>query len=59
MPWMRRSSSIGRRVVVHAQVDDDVGQAGVAAVSLDDEQTRRLLAAAVPAGLLRGGEAID
>ena len=46
-------------VVVDAQVDDDVGEPGIAAVALDDEQASRLLAAAVAAGLLRGGEAIE
>ncbi len=47
----------GRLVVVHAEVDEDVGEPRVAAVALDDEERRRLLPAAVAAGGLRGGEA--
>ena len=47
------------RVVVDAQVDEDVAEAGVAAVALDDEQRGRLLAAAVAAGGLRRGEALE
>ena len=47
------------RVVVDAQVDEDVAQRGVAAVALDDEQRGRLLAAPVAARGLRGGEALE
>src|SRR5581483_7947823 len=47
------------RVVVDAQVDDDVGEAGIAAVARDDEQRRRLLAAAVAACCLRRAEATE
>ena len=54
---MRRSSSIGPLVVVDAQVDETCRELGVAAVPLDDEERRGLLAAAVAAGLLRRGEA--
>ena len=46
-------------VVVDAEVDEGVGQPGVAAVALDDEQRGRLLAAAVAAGCLRRGEAVE
>src|ERR671933_2645076 len=46
-------------VVVDAQVDDDVGEAGVAAVLLDHEDGRGLLAAAVAARGLGGGEALE
>ena len=49
----------GTLVVVGAEVDEDVGQAGVAAVPLDDEQRRRLLAAAVASRSLGRGEAVD
>ena len=48
-----------RRVVVDAQVDEDVGQPRVAAVPLDDEERGRLLSAPVAARRLRGGEAVD
>ena len=44
-------------VVVDAQVDEDVGQPRVAAVPLDDEQRRRLLAATVATGGLGRSEA--
>ena len=44
-------------MVVDAQVDDDVGEAGVAAVPLDDEQRGRLLAAPVAARRLRAASA--
>ena len=46
-------------VVVDAEVDDEVGEPGVAAVALDDEQRGGLLAAPVAARSLRGGEALD
>ena len=46
-------------VVLDAQLDDDVGQARVAAVALDDEERRGLLAAAVSACRLGRGEAVD
>ena len=46
-------------VVVDAQVDHDVREPGIAAVELDHEHACRLLAAAVAAGLLRRGEAIE
>ncbi len=46
-------------VLVDAQVDEAVGEAGVAAVALDDEQGGRLLAAPVAAGSLRGVEAVE
>jgi hypothetical protein len=46
----------GPLVVVDAEVDEDVGQARVAAVLLDDEERRGLLAAAVASRLLGGGE---
>src|SRR6185503_13156778 len=45
-----------RRMVVDAQVDDDVGQAAVAAVRLDDEQPGRLLPAPVAPRSLRRRE---
>src|SRR5207244_13203932 len=46
-------------MVVDAQVDEDVGEARVAAAALDDEERRGLLAAAVTAGGLRRGETFD
>src|SRR5215210_7725323 len=46
-------------MVVDAQVDDDVGEARIAAVALDDEQARRLLSAPVAARFLGRGEAIE
>ena len=46
-------------VVVDAEVDEEVGEACVTAVLLDDEQARRLLAAAVAAGGLGGVEAVQ
>ena len=46
-------------VVVDPKVDEHVAQAGVAAVLLDHVERRRLLAPAVAAGLLRGGEALE
>ena len=49
----------GPLVVVDAEVDERVRQPRVAAVPLDDEQRRRLLAAAVAARGLRRGEAVD
>ena len=55
----RPSSSTGRSVVVDPEVDDGVGEAGVAAVPLHDEERRRLLAAPVAARRLRRGEAAD
>ena len=56
---MRRSSSSGQLVLVHAQVDDAVGEARVAAVALDHEQRRRLLAAPVAARGLCRVEAVE
>ena len=47
------------RVVVDPQVDEDVAHRGVAAVALHDEQRGGLLAAAVAARRLRGGEALE
>ena len=47
------------RVVVDAQVDEHVAQPGVAAVALDDEERRRLLAAPVASRRLRCGEALE
>ena len=47
------------RVIVDAEVDERVGEPAVAAVALDDEQRRRLLAAPVAARGLRGGEAVE
>ena len=49
----------GTLVVVDPEVDEGVGQARVAAVPLDDEQRRRLLATAVAARSLRGRKAVD
>ena len=46
-------------VVVDAQVDEDVREARVAAVLLDHEQARGLLAAAVAARGLSGVEAVE
>src|SRR4029453_9401238 len=46
-------------VVVDAEVDDDIGETGVAAVALDDQEARRLLSPAVAAGLLCRGEAVE
>ena len=46
-------------VVVSAQVDEDVGEASIAAVLLHDEQRCRLLAPAVATGGLGCGEAVD
>jgi hypothetical protein len=46
-------------MVFDAEVDDDVGQLRVAAVALDDEQRRGLLAALVAACGLCGREAIE
>ena len=46
-------------MVVDAQVDDHVGEAGVAAVALDDEQAGRLLPAPVAARRLRRREAVE
>ena len=46
-------------VVVGAEVDERVREPGVASVSLDDEQGRRLLAAAVASRRLRGGKAVE
>ena len=48
-----------RGMVVGAQVDDDVREAGVAAVRLDDEERGGLLPAPVAAGRLPGGEAAE
>ena len=56
--WSRRSSPSGIRVVVDAEVDERVGEAGVAAVPLDHEERGRLPTAAVAAGRLRGVEAV-
>ena len=47
------------RVVVDAEVDQRVGEPGVATALLDDEQRGRLLPAPVAAGRLGGGEAFD
>src|SRR5581483_10320359 len=47
------------RVVVDAQVEDEVGELRVAAVALDDHERRRLLAAPVSARGLRGVEAVE
>ena len=47
----------GLRVVVDAEVDGDVARAAVAAVLADDEECRRLAAAAIAAGRLGGREA--
>ena len=58
-PWSRRELLDRALVVVDAQVDERVGEAGVAAVSLDDEQRRRLLAAAVAARRLRRRQTVD
>ena len=54
-------AQLGNRklVVVDAQVDDRVGQVSVARVLFDYQQRGRLLTAAVAAGLLRGGQALD
>ena len=46
-------------MVVHAEVEDDIGEAGVAAILLHDEERGRLLAAAVAAGSLSGVEAVQ
>src|SRR5947207_13312268 len=46
-------------MLVHAYVDDLVGEPCVAAVALDDEQCRRLLSAAVAAGCLCSVEAVE
>ena len=46
-------------MVVDPEVDEDVGEARVAAVSLHDEEGGRLLAAPVAARCLRRGEALD
>src|SRR5262245_39798924 len=46
-------------VVVHAEVDEDVGKPRIAGVALGDEQRGRLLAAAVAAGGLGGVEAVE
>ena len=46
-------------VIVDAEVDEDVGEAGVAAVPLDDEQGGRLLTAGVAAGRLAGRERLE
>ncbi len=46
-------------VIVDAQVDDDVGELRVAAVLLDDEQRRRLLASLVAARGLGRVEAVE
>ena len=48
-----------RLVIVDAEVDEDVGEAGVAAVALDDDQRRGLLAALVAARRLRRRERLD
>src|SRR3954464_8935585 len=46
-------------MLVHAQVDDLVRETRVAAVLLDHEQRRRLLAAPVASRSLRGVEAVE
>ena len=46
-------------VVVGTEVDERVGEPGVAAVPLDDEQRRRLLATAIASRCLGGGEAVE
>ena len=48
-----------RFVIVDAEVDEDVREAGIATVALDDQERRRLLAAAVSAGGLRRGQAFQ
>src|SRR4029079_5123609 len=45
-------------VVLDPQLDDDIGQARVTGIVLDDEQRCGLLAAPVAAGRLRRGEAV-
>src|SRR5205823_13073164 len=47
------------RVLVHAQVDDLVRETRIAAVLLDHEERRRLLAAPVAARCLGGVEAVE
>ena len=47
------------RVIVDAQVDQHIGEPGVATVALDDEEGGRLLAAAVAARGLGGGKAVE
>jgi hypothetical protein len=49
----------GPLVIVHAEIDQDVREARVAAVLLDHEQRGGLLAAPVAACVLRGGEALE
>ena len=46
-------------VVVDAKIDDDIGEARIAGVLLDDQERRRLLAAPVAAGSLRGRQALE
>ena len=58
-PWSRRSSVERVRVVVDAEVDQRVGEPRVAAVALDDEERRRLPAAAVATRGLGGVEAVE
>src|SRR5689334_3364648 len=47
------------RVVVDPEVDEDVGEAGVPTVALDDEERRRLAPPAVTARGLGGVEAVE
>src|SRR2546423_11773077 len=49
----------GPLVVVDTEVDGDIGELSIAAVSPGDEERRRLLAAAVAAGGLRRPEAFE
>ena len=46
-------------MVVHAEVEDDIPEACVAAILLNDEEGRRLLAAAVASRRLGGVEAVQ
>ena len=48
-----------RLVIVDAQVERDVGEPGVAAVPLDHEERRGLLAATVAACCLRGCKGLE
>ena len=48
-----------QRVVVDSQIEHEVGELRVPAVSFDDQERRRLLSAPVAARELRGGEALD
>ena len=59
MPYSRRELRDRRLVVVDAQVDEHVREPRVAAVSLDHEQRRGLLAAPVAARRLRRRERVQ